>query len=279
MYYRLAKPGMVYGNMLPAIAGYAIASHGIIEPIKMIGSLAGLLLVMGSSCIINNIRDSHMDRMMQRTSRRATATGAAPYNQALMVALVLVMIGLISLYSSAHWIAVLCVLLGWILYAGVYTSLKPRSVYATLVGSVPGAIPPVVGYTAVYGHVDVVTIMLFIMLITWQLVHFYAIAIRCRHDYQMAKIPVYSIVYGIPATVQAMRIYGLLYCTCAILLAWILSLSSVWLVLIVIVHLGLLYVLFGSSSRSSEWAKRTFVISITGLTLWCVVTTVAVALG
>lgn len=270
---------MVYGNMLPAIAGYAIASHGIIEPIKMIGSLAGLLLVMGSSCIINNIRDSHMDRMMQRTSRRATATGAAPYNQALMVALVLVMIGLISLYSSAHWIAVLCVLLGWILYAGVYTSLKPRSVYATLVGSVPGAIPPVVGYTAVYGRVDIVTIMLFIMLITWQMVHFYAIAIRCRHDYQKAKIPVYSIVYGIPATVQAMRIYGLLYSTCAILLAGILSLSSVWLVLIVIVHLGLLYVLFGSSSRSSEWAKRTFVISITGLTLWCVVTTVAVALG
>ena len=276
-YYQLAKPGMVYGNMLPAIAGFALASHGIFNPLQLVGMLVGLGLVMGSSCVVNNIRDRSLDRLMKRTRQRALPQRSVTYTAAIVLSAVLGVVGIVLLYLSSSWIACATAAIGWVIYAGVYTWLKSRSHYATIVGTIPGAIPPIVGWLAGGGGLTYTAAGLFAILAAWQMVHFYTIAIRCDDDYAKAGIPTYTRIYGVLQTVRAIRVYGALYLVAVIGLTVLLPISTGWtLAALGMTHLPFIAALLRrSTANASSWAKQIFLASIAALTTWSLIMTIA----
>ena len=281
VYYRLAKPGMVYGNVLAALTGFAVASGSTIAMTHLISLLIGLSLVMGSSCMVNNIRDRAADQRMRRTSRRPTATGQILPRHAWVVAYIVLALGVLIMAWHSRGLAIGLALVGWILYAGIYTSLKPRTAYATLVGSLPGALPPVIGYVSVTGACDGTTVLLLAALICWQMVHFYTIALRYIDEYRNADIPVYAVTYGMPATVTAIKVYSLVYVQSIVVLGIWLGLPPLAHAAIGLAHLALLASIWSpyTSSSSQRWARRVFSRSIMALSVWCAVTTAAAVLG
>lgn len=209
-YYQLVKPGIVYGNALSALAAFLFASHR--QPDwKMLGlTLVGLSAVIAASCVINNVIDRDIDANMERTKNRPLVTGAVSVRNALLFAAVLAVIGVIALWL-VNYLALFVALFGVGVYLLLYTPLKRVSMHSTVVGALAGAVPPVVGYVAVIGALDAVALCLFLILVTWQMAHFFAIAIYRKDDYAAAALPIASVYLGIPRTKALLFLYTLLF--------------------------------------------------------------------
>lgn len=207
LYYRLAKPGIVYGNLLPAIAAFFFAGKNNFKPELFTFTILGLALVIGSACVFNNIYDAGMDAKMERTKKRAMASGQILKSQAIAFGLILGLAGFLLLQVKTNMYAVGAAALGFVFYVFIYTPLKSKTQYATLIGSIPGAAPPVVGYTAVTGRLDLAAWILFLILVLWQMPHFYAIAIHRLEDYKKAGVPVLALAAGVTNTKRQIIYY------------------------------------------------------------------------
>lgn len=164
----------------------------------MIATLVGLSLVVASGCAINNCIDSDIDRKMQRTQTRVTVTGEMSLVAAFFHGLFLGVLGFAILVIYTNMTAVFFAAFGYIIYVGLYSLyMKRNSVYGTLVGSLSGAVPPVVGYCAVSGQFDTAAAILLVMFSLWQMPHSYAIAIFRFKDYEAANIPVLPVAKGV----------------------------------------------------------------------------------
>ncbi|MDB5178615.1 MAG: Protoheme farnesyltransferase [Patescibacteria group bacterium] len=195
-YYRLTKPGIIYGNAITAAAGFLLASRGHISAGLLVGMLAGISLVMAGACVFNNYIDRGLDRKMARTKDRSLAKGSIPGRNALIYASVLGLLGFGLLALWTNMLTVGVALVGFVVYVVLYGLAKRRSVHGTLVGSISGAVPPVVGYCAVTGQFDGGALLLFVILTLWQMPHFYAIAMYRLKDYTAAGLPVLPVKYG-----------------------------------------------------------------------------------
>ena len=189
-YYRLAKPGIVYGNLLSTVAGFVLASRGHLEPIRFVACILGISLVMACACVLNNYLDRSIDRKMERTKNRASVTGQISLRRGIIYACVLGLIGFSLLYFYTNGLTTWIAFAGIILYVVVYGIFKRLSSIGTVVGSLSGAVPPLVGYVAVSNQLDLAALIIFLMLVAWQMPHFYAIAIFRGQDYAAAGIPV-----------------------------------------------------------------------------------------
>lgn len=210
-YYFVTKPGIIYGNVLTAIAGFFVASQGKID-LSMLTALAiGMALVIASACVLNNIIDRGVDEKMTRTKKRALVTGRISAKSAYIYSAVL---GILGFATLAFYVNLLVVWLGasaYILYIAAYGVAKRKSVHGTLVGSIPGAIPIVAGYTAVTNAIDSVAVLLFVILVLWQMPHFYAIAMFRRKEYQAANLPVLPVVKGALVVKNQILFYIILF--------------------------------------------------------------------
>ncbi|MFL9889886.1 MULTISPECIES: heme o synthase [Paraburkholderia] len=215
-YLKLTKPGIVLGNMVSLSGGYFLALRSTIDWLQFVLVLLSVALVIGSGCAVNNVVDRDIDALMARTRTRPMVSGEIPTHAALLFAGLLALAGFILLYQGTKClVAVLLLLVGYIVYAGVYTLLfKRKSIHGTMVGSVSGAMPPVVGYCAASGRFDMAALILLIMFCIWQMPHSYAIAIFRSSDYRAAAIPVYPIVKGTLAAKRHIIGYILAF-TCA----------------------------------------------------------------
>ncbi|MEZ0286312.1 MAG: heme o synthase, partial [Candidatus Paceibacterota bacterium] len=210
-YYLLTKPGIIMGNGIAAIAGFALASEGRFHPLLFLGLLVGLALVIASACVVNNYLDRDIDEKMARTKNRALVKGLISGKSALIFASTLGILGTLILFFFTNTLTAAVGLFGWFFYVVVYTLLKRRTVYGTLIGSISGAIPPVAGYCAVANRIDVGALILFVTLCLWQMPHFFAIAIYRLKDYKAADIPVLPIKSGIQNTKIHMVLYATAY--------------------------------------------------------------------
>lgn len=202
-YYRLTKPGIVYGNLLTTAAGFFMAAQGTIHAGKFFGVLLGVGLIIGASCVFNNYLDRHIDAKMKRTKKRALVTGSIPTRNALIFGSVLGVLGFILLKQSSNHLTVILGAIAAVFYIVIYGYAKRHSVHGTLVGTIPGALPPAAGYTAVTGQLDTGAWLLFAVLVFWQMPHFYAIAIFRLKEYAAAGIPVLPLKRGIyPTKIQ-----------------------------------------------------------------------------
>lgn len=200
-YYQLTKPGIIYGNTLTTAGGFLLASCTFgFNAWLMVATLVGTAFVMAASCVVNNYIDREIDRKMARTKKRALVIGSVSVTAALLYASVLAVIGFVLLALFTNMLTVLLGVIAAATYIVFYGIAKRRSIHGTLVGSVAGALPPVAGYTAASNTFDAAAVIIFFVLVFWQMPHFYAIAMYRMKDYAAAGIPVLPIKWGMQAT-------------------------------------------------------------------------------
>lgn len=219
-YYRLTKPGIVYGNTMYLLAGFALASiiARSFNGWLLVATVAGTALVVGSGCVFNNYTDRRIDHHMARTKKRALVTGAISPVNALIFGAVLGAAGFAALVLWTNWTVVAIGAIGFVDYVFLYGYTKRKSMHGTLVGSISGAMPPVAGYCAVTGHFDTAALLLFLILAAWQMPHFYAIAMYRRDDYAKAGLPVMPVAKGMHYTKVQILIYVVLFIGASLLL-------------------------------------------------------------
>lgn len=267
----LTKPGIILGNLITTAAGFALASKGHIDYGLFLVTLIGLCLIIASAGVFNNYIDRAIDAKMERTKNRALVTGKISSYNALMFATLLGCIGLGTLVRFTNFLTVSVAFFGFFVYLVLYAFLKYHSFYGTLIGSIAGAVPPVVGYCAVSGHFDLGALLLFLILVLWQMPHFFAIAMYHLEDYTAAAIPVLPVKKGLYIT----KIHMLFYIVAFTLTTLVLTLAgytgNVYLVtaaLLGIIWLGLCIKGF-KIDNEKLWARGMFVYSLVVIMMLC----------
>jgi len=194
-YYLITKPGIIFGNLLTLAAGFLLASHTF-SPLLFLTTLSGLALVIASACVFNNCIDKTIDKKMERTKNRPIASEKLQTQHAFIFASILGVLGIAILSAFTNITATLTAGLGFFIYVCIYSFLKTRTIYGTAIGSIAGAIPPVVGYTAVTNQLDFGSLVLFTALLFWQMPHFFSIALFRLNDYKQANVPVFPLKKG-----------------------------------------------------------------------------------
>lgn len=266
-YYRLTKPGIIYGNGLATIGGFLLASKGVIDGLLFLAVLTGSSLVIASGCVFNNYLDRKIDAQMARTKRRALASGKIPGRNALVYASVLGLIGFSVLAAYTNWLTVITGLVGIFFYVIIYGYAKRHSVHGTLIGTISGSTPPVAGYLAVTGNLDIAAVLLFLIMVCWQMPHFYAIAIYRAKDYSAAKIPVLPVVHGLRATKIQMLAYTITFVVATSLLTVFGFTGYVYLIAMMITGIVWLKLcLEGFNAPDTNlWARKMFRFSLLAL--------------
>lgn len=185
-YSELLKFRLSFLVVFSAGIGYML---GLAEPIRtadFILFLLGGLLMTGASNTINQILEKDLDKLMKRTCGRPLPTGRISITEATIYAFALGLTGFILILKFANPFAALLTLLSSILYAFVYTPLKRKSSISVLVGAIPGALPPLIGWVAVTNSINVEGMLLFGIQFIWQFPHFWAIAWVLDEDYKKA---------------------------------------------------------------------------------------------
>jgi len=195
-YYLLTKPGIILGNLITFAAGFLLASKGIINFQLFFSALVGLGFVIASACVFNCYIDRKRDKKMKRTKNRPLAEGRVSEKKAIAFAIFLGVVGGLILFFHVGFFALVSAWIGFFVYVFLYSMWKSRTIYGTAIGSVAGAMPPIVGYCAASNRLDIGAIALFTMMVLWQMPHFFAIALLHREDYEMAEIPILPITKG-----------------------------------------------------------------------------------
>lgn len=206
-YYLLTKPGIVLGNLVTVAAGFLLASKGVIHLGLFFGTLAGLAFIMASACVFNNYIDREVDGKMKRTKNRPLAAGLISGDKAIFFGSVLGVMGGLILFFTTNLLTLFIASLGFFIYVVLYSLWKCHTIYGTAIGSLAGAVPPVVGYCAVSDRFDAGALILFAMMVLWQMPHFFAIALYHFQDYKAAGIPVLPIIKGAFRTKIHMVLY------------------------------------------------------------------------
>ncbi len=271
-YYFLTKPGIIRGNAVTALAGFLLASKGNIDIWLLLATITGISLVIASGCVYNNYIDRAIDSKMSRTKKRALVVQSISARNALIFASMLGTAGMTLLIIFTNLTTVVVGLIGLIDYIVLYGISKRRSVHGTLVGSISGATPPVAGYTAVSGSIDVGALLLFLILVFWQMPHFYAIAIRRIDDYKKANIPVLPIKNGMEQTKIQIFLYIIAFVSATTLL-FIMGYTGVTY-LIVMLGVGIYWLWIAGKGFETKddnlWAKSLFLFSLKVLMLFSV---------
>lgn len=195
-YYLITKPGIVLGNLICVASAFLLASKGALPLALFLATVLGLGLVMASACVFNNYIDRPLDKKMERTKNRALVKGLISDKNALLFATLLGIAGFAILYKYTNELTAAVAFIGFFVYVILYSLWKSKTVYGTAIGSIAGAVPPLVGYLAVQNKIDLGALILFSMLVLWQMPHFFSIALYRQDDYLKANIPVLPIVKG-----------------------------------------------------------------------------------
>ncbi|WP_097460020.1 heme o synthase [Mangrovitalea sediminis] len=276
-YLLVTKPGIVLGNLISVAGGFFLASKGSIDPVLLLATVIGVSLVVASGCVFNNYIDRDIDQMMERTRNRVLVKGLISPRVTLLYGTVLGLAGIAVLYMATNPLAVAVVLVGFAVYVGLYSLyLKRNSVYGTLVGSLAGAAPPIVGYCAVSQRFDSGALILLLIFSLWQMPHSYAIAIFRLKDYTAASIPVLPVKKGIPATKHHIFLYILAFVVATSLLTWDGYAGVKYLVVAVAMGVYWLYMAWSGYRAADDrlWARKLFVFSIMTITVLSVMMSV-----
>lgn len=274
-YIALTKPRITAMCVMMTAGGYWLA-HSLSAPpqslqldtpvdfLYMLWTLLGSALVIGGSCAMNMYLEKERDRLMMRTALRPLPAGRLSARAALGFALLLSALGLSVLWLAVNTLTAVLAFVAWVVYVGLYTPMKTRSPLFLLVGTVPGAMPPLMGWTAITQQIDWIGGILFAILVFWQLPHFLALSVMLQKDYASAGVQVASVLYGekqvkmqallyslillpVSLTLIPLQVAGLVYATVAMTGGlWMISIAmrAVW------------------ETQSSRWAPRLFFASL-----------------
>ncbi len=269
-YYSLTKPGIIYGNVVTLLGGFFLASRHELDIFLLVSTILGMSLVIACGCVFNNIIDSDIDQLMERTKNRLIARGIISTKIAILYAIVLGLLGFLILFLQTNTLTVVVAFIGLFFYVVVYSLwFKRRSVFGTTVGGIAGAVPPVIGYLAVTNHFNSGAIILFSILFFWQMPHSYAIAIYRLKDYAAAGIPVLPVKKGLAYTRISMLVYVIAFTIAAVMPTFFGFTGVIYFVVALLI--GIVWFIQTvkpvTEENARSWAKKIFLFSILGITV------------
>src|SRR5436190_2653532 len=193
-YVELTKPKIAVLELVVVLAAGVVATWGQPEPALLLNAMLGTLLVASSASAANQWLERRQDARMLRTESRPLPAGRLSSREALVFSTVCLALGCVQLVAFVNFACVVWALLTWTIYVLAYTPLKTVSAMNTAVGAVAGALPVLIGWSAVGGELDRRSLALFLMLFLWQFPHFMAIAWLYRRDYGQAGYQMLTVV-------------------------------------------------------------------------------------
>ncbi|QOW49433.1 MULTISPECIES: heme o synthase [unclassified Acinetobacter] len=269
-YLFLTKPGILFGNFVTALGGYFVAAQGSVDFLLLLLTLLGTLFVVASGCVVNNVIDQDIDSKMQRTQNRAMVKKSISIPVALVFALVLGVFGFSILWFWVNAYAFLFAVIGFVVYVGFYSLWTKRTtIHQTIIGSLSGAAPPVIGYTAVANQFDLGALLIFIGYAFWQMPHSWGIAVYRFDDYKNAGIPILPVARSIHRTKVESLVYVILFCITMNGLFFFGYAN--WIYMIVLNALSLYWIYLTIQGFKAEddqiWAKQYFMFSVKLITV------------
>ncbi|MED0715799.1 heme o synthase [Aeribacillus composti] len=266
----LIKIGIVNSNLITTFTGIWLALYfsgkGFLENIDIVVfTLLGTAAIIAGSCAINNFYDRDIDHVMERTRLRPTVTGRISSFQVLLLGTGFISIGTILLLMVSISAAVIG-LLGVFSYIVLYTMWTKRQyTINTVVGSIAGAVPPLIGWAAV-DDLNIIAWILFLIMFIWQPPHFLALAMKRSEEYRKAGIPMLPVVHGFEVTKRQI----IVWVACLLPLPFYLfSLGIGFIVLATVLNIiWLILSLIGLKMKNDlKWSKWMFIYSINYLTI------------
>ncbi|OBS09231.1 heme o synthase [Acidihalobacter prosperus] len=263
-YYALTKPRVVALILFTAIVGMLLATPGIIAIGTLLLGTIGIGLGAASAAAVNHVIDQHMDAKMSRTAWRPIATGGLGTFQGLGFAALLAVLSMIVLVEWVNVETAVLTLSAMIGYAIIYTGFLKRTTPQNIVwGGAAGAVPPVLGWCAVTGHVSYESIVLFSIIFFWTPPHFWALALHYKDDYAKAKIPMLPVTHGEAHTRTQILVYTVILVLVTILPFAMGNAGWVYLVGASVFNAGFLgYAIKLKFRRKENTAIRMFAYSI-----------------
>jgi heme o synthase len=196
-YVALTKPRITLFVVMTSFVGFAAGTKGPLSSLALpllLHTLLGTALVASGTSAFNQVREKDLDGLMRRTQDRPLPSGRISRGGAAFFAGALSVAGLVELLLFTNALTAALAAFTLVSYVGLYTPMKTRSHASTIVGAVPGALPPLGGYTAAAGGIGLPGLALFAILFVWQLPHFFAIGWRHRVDYARAGVKILSVI-------------------------------------------------------------------------------------
>lgn len=218
-YYVLCKPRVVMLMLLTAYVGMQLAVPGALPWLKIFFALVGIGLMASSAAVINHLVDHRIDAIMSRTQFRPIPSGAVAPWKAIVFSAVLGLFGFVILYTQVNILTAVLTFFTLIGYAFIYTMYLKRNTPQNIVlGGLAGAMPPLLGWVAMTGSIDMGGLILVAIIFVWTPPHFWALAIYRYNEYvKVAEIPMLPITHGIPYT----KTHIILYSVLLLVVAWL----------------------------------------------------------
>jgi protoheme IX farnesyltransferase len=266
----LTKPRVTSLVLATAAVGMAVARGPVtVTPLRVTLMLLGTWLCVASANALNCFLERESDGRMLRTRSRPLPAGRLDMNLARSFGLLLGVVSLPVLALAANVVTMVLGLVALVSYVGVYTPLKNKSPLALVIGAVPGALPPLMGYAAISGRIEPKGVLLFALLFLWQLPHVIGLSAFRREEYIAAGIKVLPAVTSARATRMHAVLWALALCAVSFVPSW-LGWTG-WLYLVSAAALGCSFVAATlrptSPATLSAWGKRVFLTSLVYLPL------------
>lgn len=267
----LLKGIVLIANVLPVITGFWLAiyftnssfsDHWSLFLLTMIGST----FVMAGALVLNNWYEVDLDREMERTKSRPTVTGNFSLNTVLTMGILFSIIGFVILYFTTFE-AVIYAFIGWFTYVILYTMwMKRKYTLNTIMGSISGAVTPLIGWAAIAPSYHYVPIVLALLLFIWQMPHTFAIAMRRHDEYKAAGVAMLPVVRGFDFTKRQI----IIYVTCLLPLPFFLtSLGTIFVVVATVLNVLWILLSIGGffTNSDAKWARALFLYSVNYLAI------------
>jgi protoheme IX farnesyltransferase len=267
-FYQLTKPRVVSLIVFTAVIGMFLATPGMVPLQALLAGTLGIALTAGAAAAINCLVEQKIDAVMTRTSRRPLPRGQVTSLQTLVFAAIVGGTGLFVLYQWVNAITMWLTFATFIGYAIIYTVLlKPMTPQNIVIGGASGAMPPVLGWTTVTGHIAPDALLLFLIIFAWTPPHFWALALYRKQEYAKAGVPMLPVTHGDKFT----RLHVLLYTvilTAVTLMPFVTRMTgAIYLASVLVLDaLFLWYAVRIYVAYSDRLAQRTFRYSIVYLT-------------
>jgi protoheme IX farnesyltransferase len=210
-YFELTKPKVVALITFTGMVGTLLASAGVPSLGTLVWASAGIALAAASAATLNHVLEWQIDAQMARTRARPLPAGRLSRSRAIALAVILAALAMGILVSLVNVVMAVLTFVSLIAYAGLYTVwLKHATPQNIVIGGVAGAMPPVLGWTAITGRVDANALLLFLIIFVWTPPHFWALAIARRAEYERAGIPMLPVTHGVAHTRQQVLLYTIL---------------------------------------------------------------------
>ena len=263
-YFAMTKFNVVLVMLFTVLVGFLLASSLDIQFLKLVYTLLGVAGCAMSGAVLNHLVDRYRDTKMERTKRRPVASGKVSSESAFIFSMLLLTGGASLLYFQLNPLTAALSVASMFAYGIIYSVwLKPATPQNITVGGLAGAMPPLLGYTAVTGQVGPEALLWVLIIFTWTPPHFWALAIYKKDDYEKAGVPMMPVTHGIEFTAFQAWLYCLLLCVVSIAPVLLGSQGLIYLVMVTYINAKFTWLTYSMWCTPSDAnARKTFRYSI-----------------